>query len=204
MAFTVETGTGNSAANSLVAVGTADTYHADRGNTAWAALSNPNKEAALIKATDYLRNAAVFPWKGILQFSAQALPWPRTGVTATDGLAVPPDSVPLSVQQAAADLALISTTMVLQPVVQAAPSGVKRKKVDALETEYFSATESANAGDHAADTLVTTSAMGLLRPLLRIAGTLGLAVPYANLPTRADTTRASRPLFYTDQLANKG
>jgi len=206
MAFLVETGTGSSSANSLVTVGVADTYHVDRGNTVWAGLGTSAKQALLIKATDYLCNAAVFPWKGTTQFATQALPWPRKGVTATYGLAVPESTIPLAVQQATADLALIANTTTLQPVVPPAPSGVKRKKVDVLETEYFSGAESGSSGNPATQTAGVTSAMGLLQPLLRLQGTLTLSAgaPVVKLPVRAETEQAERPLFYVEQLTNKG
>ena len=53
MAFTVEDGTGVAGANSLVDVAFADEYFADRGNTVWAALTEEQKQSALILASDY-------------------------------------------------------------------------------------------------------------------------------------------------------
>ena len=48
----VEDGTGLSNADSFVSVAYADTYFSTRGVSAWASLTN--KEALLIKATDYI------------------------------------------------------------------------------------------------------------------------------------------------------
>lgn len=53
MTLVVEDGTGLDNANSYASVETADTYFADRGVTAWAALDEAAKEQALIKATEY-------------------------------------------------------------------------------------------------------------------------------------------------------
>lgn len=40
--------------NSYASVAAADTFHQDRGNTAWAALTNTAKEQALVRASDYI------------------------------------------------------------------------------------------------------------------------------------------------------
>ena len=57
MAFTVEDGNGLPDANAYVDVAFADEYFADRGNTDWAAATDPNKQVAIVKATDYIDKA---------------------------------------------------------------------------------------------------------------------------------------------------
>jgi hypothetical protein len=74
MAFIAEDGTGLANANSLISVEDADTYFSDRGNTEWDALTTASKQAALIKATDYL-NAKAFI--GYNKTNTQSLKFPR-------------------------------------------------------------------------------------------------------------------------------
>lgn len=201
MAFEAETGSGSATANSLAAVAEADTYHSDRGNTAWAGFSTGTKQSLLIKATDYLQNQAMFPWRGQIKTATQALCWPRTGVVEQYGLAVSDLSVPLKVRQATAILALAANTTNLLPVVQPPASGVKRQKIDVLETEYF---EGGTTGGTDSATLVpqVTEALGLVRTLLRVQEAMALSEPYANLPPREENTQVNRPLFYPGQHDN--
>ena len=71
----VEDGTGLSNADSFVSVAYADTYFTTRGVTAWASLTN--KEALLIKATDYIEAVYSEAWKGVLLLDTQSLSFPR-------------------------------------------------------------------------------------------------------------------------------
>lgn len=80
MAITVENGTGLSNANSYAAVAFADTFHTDRGNSEWAVATTAAKEAALVRATDYIDSNYVFP--GSKLTASQALANPRLGETA--------------------------------------------------------------------------------------------------------------------------
>ena len=50
----VEDGTGLANANAYVSVEFADEYFSARGNQTWVGLGSADKEAAIIKATDYL------------------------------------------------------------------------------------------------------------------------------------------------------
>ena len=107
MAFTAEDGTGLADANALCDVTFADAYFEDRRVSAWSG-TDAVKEAALIKATDYIesrwgrlaRNGGRF--LGTLQFPAvQALSFPRLGIDADD-------AVPVGVCKAVAEYALSS------------------------------------------------------------------------------------------------
>ena len=71
----VEDGTGLSNADSFVSVAYADTYFTTRGVTAWASLTN--KEALLIKATDYIEAVYSEAWKGVTLNDTQSLSFPR-------------------------------------------------------------------------------------------------------------------------------
>lgn len=71
----VEDGTGLSNADSFVSVAYADTYFTTRGVTAWASFTN--KEALLIKATDYIEAVYSESWKGVTLNDTQSLSFPR-------------------------------------------------------------------------------------------------------------------------------
>lgn len=75
MPLTVEDGTGLATADSYASRADADTYHAERGNAAWAAASTDARDAALRKATQYLDTR--YRWVGTRLTLAQALEWPR-------------------------------------------------------------------------------------------------------------------------------
>lgn len=135
MSIVTEDGTGKSDAESFIALATATQYHADRGNTAWAALaSDALREQALRRATDYMEQTYGQKWKGARSTDAQALSWPRYDVCA-NGFDVDSDVVPVAVQRACAELALRAAAGELAPDLGRL---AKREKVDVIETEYES------------------------------------------------------------------
>lgn len=153
MTIIVEDGTGLSTAETLTSVAEADTYHLLRGNTAWAALSTSSKEMALRKANDYLRQAYRNRWQGKRVKISQSCDWPRYDVLV-DGLFVSSTSVPSDIKDAAADLALRSTTLGLNPDQS---RNILREKVDVLEVEYV---------PYAPTVATMNSVEDLLRPYL--------------------------------------
>lgn len=156
MAFTVETGALVADANSLVSLADATTYHADRGNSAWAAAaSDAIRQAALIKATDYIQQKYQGRWKGELVSHNQALDWPRQGVS--DGvLAIDYNVIPARLKQAVSELALEALTTTLNAA--AARGGmVKRVKVDVIEKEF---------SDYAPSQTLRPAIDGFLKPYL--------------------------------------
>ena len=78
----VEDGTGLANADSYATVAYADTYHENRGNTAWDSVSD--KEAALRKATDFMVGKYRLRWAGVRKTLTQALDWPRDIVPVID------------------------------------------------------------------------------------------------------------------------
>jgi hypothetical protein len=137
--ITVEDGTGKSDAESYISVTDADSYHADRGNTSWAALSDADKEAALRRATDYMLQTYRQNWKGRRTTSDQSLDWPRYDV-AVDGFEVDSDWVPDAVARACAELALRASAEDLSPDLE---RGVVRERIDVIEVEYDAASPQA-------------------------------------------------------------
>lgn len=156
MAFTVETGAGVAGANSYVSVADCDTYHADRGNAGWAG-SNAVKQAALIKATDYVTQVYGGRWAGEKRVYNQDMDWPRVGTCD----ALYDLMVPSVLKQAVCNLALEALTDELNPVLDRGGM-VKRRKTDVLETEYM---------DGAPSRTSRPAVDGLLKPILTSSGT---------------------------------
>jgi hypothetical protein len=105
MALVVEDGTGKATAESYISVADAGTYHTNRGNTAWAALTSDTvREQYLRKATEYMD--FTYQWTGDRTYpTVQALDWPRTGVTLK-GDAIDDEEIPELIKRACAELAL--------------------------------------------------------------------------------------------------
>jgi len=135
MAFVPEDGSIIPGANSFVSLAEANSFHADRGNTAWAGTDNV-KEAALIKATDYIEQTYGHKWLGELISPHQSLSWPRENVPN-----VASDEIPVKLKQAVCTLALEALTTDLNPAL-ARGGLVKREKVDVIEVEYMDGAKS--------------------------------------------------------------
>jgi len=133
MSLICEDGSGKSDSESYISVADASSYHTARGNTAWAALATDAlREAALRRATDYMRQAYRSRWQGYKVNEDQALDWPRYGVEV-EGYAVDSDIVPTEVKNACAELALKASAAELNPDLT---QGVAREKVGQIEVEY--------------------------------------------------------------------
>jgi hypothetical protein len=136
MALIVEDGTGKSDAESFISVADADTYHSNRANTAWAALTTANKEAYLRRATDYMEQVYRMRWFGFRKTTTQALDWPRINVMVEDiavSFMVSTTIVPTEVKNACAEMALKASTATLAADIQREKV---RTKVGPIEVEY--------------------------------------------------------------------
>ena len=133
MTLIVEDGSGKSDSESYISVADASNYHTVRGNTAWAALATDAlREAALRKATDFMRQAYRSRWQGYKVNEDQALDWPRYDVEV-EGYAIDSDIVPTEIKNACAELALRASAADLNPDLT---QGVAREKVGQIEVEY--------------------------------------------------------------------
>lgn len=111
MAFTVQDDTGLiTGANAYISEAFADTYHSDRGNTAWAAEMSAAKQIAIVRATDYLDLR--FRYVGErLYHTGQSTEWPRNDAYDVDDdqvLGIPPE-----IQEATAEYALVALSQSL-------------------------------------------------------------------------------------------
>ena len=133
MSLICEDGSGKSDSESYISVADASSYHTARGNTAWAALATDAlREAALRRATDYMRQAYRSRWQGYKVNEDQALDWPRYDVEV-EGYAIDSDIVPTEIKNACAELALRASAADLNPDLT---QGVAREKVGQIEVEY--------------------------------------------------------------------
>lgn len=117
--------------DTFVTVAEADTYFTNMNNSAWSALDDAAKEAALREATQYLDTA--YNWRGIIQSTSQALSWPRSYVYDHEGRTV--TGIPQRIKDATCELALASIDDRLAPT-QDNGAAIKRQKVGQLEVEY--------------------------------------------------------------------
>ncbi|WRH62042.1 MAG: DnaT-like ssDNA-binding protein [Fuscovulum sp.] len=83
----------------------ADAYHAQRGNAAWAAASSTDREAALLRASDWLDGYYIHRWPGSPAAGGdQTRAWPR--VEAIDRYGNTLTGIPARVERAAYEAAL--------------------------------------------------------------------------------------------------
>lgn len=103
MGLTVEDGSIVAGANSYIDLAFARSYAADRG----VALSADDVALTpwLIKACDYIETKSAL-FVGTVINVAQALSWPRQGVTYQDGSAFPINSIPVMLKAAQAQLVI--------------------------------------------------------------------------------------------------
>ena len=138
MAFVEEDGTGLSTSNSYVSVSFADTYFSDRGNATWAAATTGDKQAALVKATDYIDKLFGPKFRGFKQSQSQALEWPRIGALDNDDYllnGVSLDAIPRALQKATCEYAVRALSATLAPDNSNVGVNVTRNKVGPIETE---------------------------------------------------------------------
>lgn len=95
----------------------ADAYHLARGNAGWAAGSTDARTAALLRGSEYVDGRyrwllASGVWRSLFRGKKaagrdQVREWPRVDATDYEGVPIPPDEVPIEVEHAAYEAALI-------------------------------------------------------------------------------------------------
>lgn len=140
MSLIVENGSGLASAESYISVADADTYHANRGNEDWAALTTTEKEQLLRAATDYMVAVYRLRWDGYRYVNTQALDWPRIYVPVRDICSVNAfpqyvdfDVVPVQVQNACAEFALKANS---ETLLDDQSQVTIRERVGPIEVEY--------------------------------------------------------------------
>lgn len=123
----VEDGTGLAGANAYVSVEFADEYFSTRKNEAWAGLDSAAKEAAIIKATDYLEAVYWGKWQGEKLKADQALAFPRN-----------PFGLPVKFKFAVCELAIKANSGELLSDIERLTT---KEKVGSIEVEYSSSAD---------------------------------------------------------------
>lgn len=171
MTIEVEDGSGNPDAVSPQTIESIATYHAARGNTAWASgtYSDANREVAAVRASDYIEQRFAARFKGTKTYGKdQGLSFPRTDCTNRDGDELDDDEMPKELLAAHAEYALralVSGAVLLADPDNTATQGQvirKKEKVGPLEeeTEYAEGSSATLPSYPAADLLLA----GLLKP----------------------------------------
>lgn len=137
MALIVEDGTGLSTAESYVSVAEADAYLAKFGlPDAWNLSTEEQKEQALRQATRYVDARFHGRWKGWRSVDDQALDWPRSDVSDSDGFLIDSDEIPTLLKSATIELANRARSATLMPDIDE-PGTIKstRVRVGPIEDE---------------------------------------------------------------------
>lgn len=134
MPIIVEDGTGITDANSYASVAFADAYFTDFANAAWAALTQPAKESALMQASQYIDLVWSRVYPGTKYRETQGLGWPRL-VCCKDT----DPTFPLALQKACAEYAVRASAGPLAPDPSYDDTGrqasLVREKVGPIEEE---------------------------------------------------------------------
>lgn len=175
----LETGAGNDpTANSYVDLAGCTAYHDEMGNTAWAAAAASPDDAritAIIRASRAIDRMYGRKFIGApVNYGVQAMEWPRTGaVVVMDnhpsleygllGAAISDDIVPPEIKKAVYEAALLELASPgsLTPNLDRG-GAVKEVKAGSVAVTF---------SDAAPALTKYTALEGILRPLLRIAGT---------------------------------
>jgi hypothetical protein len=156
MSLTLEDGSGVAGAVSFVQASFADTFHAARGNTAWTG-TEAVKEAALVRAFDYLSNEKRYRYRGTRSTTTQVAPFPRTGCTELGGSAeYAANDIPWRMKHAQCVAALAALSGELESALGRG-GAITSESVGPISVSY--------AADAPRDT-VYTGVDGLLEPLL--------------------------------------
>jgi hypothetical protein len=137
----IEDGTGKATADAYASYAEYVAYWTARG--AVPAEVQATIEAALLKATAYIDGAYRKRWQGCRTYPlTQALEFPRFGVVVDpSGAYLAGNVIPTELKQATFEAAKRALSGDL--AADMTNAGVKREKVDVIETEYFSPTPSA-------------------------------------------------------------
>ena len=100
----VENGTGLPNADSYVSIEFADSYFSARGVSGWVALTQTQKEQALIKGTDFIDS--IYQWYGKKATSEQSLRFPRVNLRDYEGQEI--EGIPNCLKQAVCDASMLS------------------------------------------------------------------------------------------------
>lgn len=130
--LTKEDGSVVANANTYVEVADVDAYATNHGYSEWEGDAD-TKAAAILRGMNYIES---YNFKGKKTARDNPLKWPRAEVRDEDDYLLESDEIPDEVVKATCEAAYreVVSPGVLQ---EDRTTGIKRKKVDVLETEYF-------------------------------------------------------------------
>ncbi len=101
-------------------------------------------EICLRKATEWIDNHPDHKgnWLGSISVSTQLLSFPRNGLTDEENRDIEDDVIPDAVEKACCEMAYKALSEIIFPDIGATSRNVKKKKIDVIETEWFSPTTS--------------------------------------------------------------
>lgn len=157
----IENGDGIVNANSYVDLDFALEYCTMKGYSDWLDLSEDEQKIYLIRGTEFVDN--YYQWKGIRRYKNQALSFPREDLFDLDRYRV--DDIPTALKKACIEAAWLNAESGADTLFSTSDENgdVKRQKVDTLEVEYFSKSDSSN-GSSSVD---YTSIYDILNKLLK-------------------------------------
>lgn len=126
---------GGTDSNSYATLAEANEYHDTRlHNSEWGNATDLTKEAALIWATRTLD--VNFYWYGRKSTETQALDWPRSGVTDSDGYSIDSDVIPVQVKWAESELAFLLIKNDRTVAADPNQDGVKELKINGIMLKF--------------------------------------------------------------------
>ena len=138
---TITATVGGSTANSFLSESRAEELIDELvGGAVYVDSSDDDKKARAVITASWLLSS--LPWDGVVSDEAQALAFPRTGLTDPGGYVVDTATIPLRIEKATAALALRlfnSATIHLESA--SAASGLSRLKAEGVELEWRDAIE---------------------------------------------------------------
>lgn len=152
VALIVEDGSAKTNADSYGSLAGANAYFSARRNTTWLESDPFRKESALREATRFIDGR--YTWGGQVETSDQALAWPRFSATDREHRVIDSGTVPVRVQEATYEAALLALTGRLQPATDRG-GRVKSVKLGPLAIENEEGAPTTRSFDQIDTILVT-------------------------------------------------
>lgn len=134
----IEDGNGVADADTYVSLEEADLYHEKMGNEEWTVNKDAVKKASCLRrAAKYLDGYYGVRASGLPKDPDQGLEFPRICCYYVNGTPVDPDSVPTVYKDAQCEVALLALKGVSLTAYDDGGPHLKRRKIDALEKEWF-------------------------------------------------------------------
>lgn len=165
VSFVIEDGSGVEDANSYCDLDFALEYAVMKGYDSWTSLTENQQKIFLIRGTEFVDN--FYTWKGRKRSQFQGLSFPRIELYDSDRFEV--RGIPTALKKACIEAAYLNSTSSATTLFSTKDENgaIKRQKVDSLEVEYFSNSESNSGSDSSSSSVDYTSIYDILNKLLK-------------------------------------